>query len=115
METEMEDVEDTITCRGTCDKKVWPKHGRSSFLIHVNKAKKCKAFYTEEEINEFRKISYSQQKKKKVEIYGKNDQSKKLKRRYSCMSDGQSMFCSICGNNHLMPLGVIITTLPEKI
>ena len=80
METEMEDVEDTITCRGTCDKKVWPKHGRSSFLIHVNKAKKCKAFYTEEEINEFRKISYSQQKKKKVEIYGKNDQSKKLER-----------------------------------
>ena len=76
----MEAIEDTITCRGTCEKKIWAKHGRSNFLTHISRAKKCKALYTEEEINEFRKISYSQQKKKKVEIYGKNDQSKKLER-----------------------------------
>ena len=61
----MEAVEDTITCRGTCGKKVWPMHGISSFLIHLTKAKKCKVLYSEEEINEFKKISYNQQKKKK--------------------------------------------------
>ena len=80
MDTEMEAVEDTITCRGTCDKKVWPLYGTSSFLKHVTKAKKCKALYTEEEINEFKKLSYSQQKKKQVEAYDETEKNKKLKR-----------------------------------
>ena len=80
MDTEMEAVEDTITCRGTCDKKVWPKHGRSSFLTHITRAKKCKALYTEEEIKEFKKLSYSQKKKNQTETYDENEKNKKLKR-----------------------------------
>ena len=72
MDTEMEAVEDTVTCRVTCDKKVWPKHGRSSFLTHLTRAKKCKILYTAEEIEEFKKLAYLQQKKRKVETYDEN-------------------------------------------
>ena len=80
MDTKMEAVEDTITCRGTCDKKVWPKHGRSNFLTHITRAKKCKILYTTEEIEEFKKLSYLQKKKRQIETYDENEKNKKLER-----------------------------------
>ena len=79
MDTEMEEVDDNITCRGTCKKKVWPKKGRSNFLRHITQAKKCKILYTEDEIEEFRKLSYKMELKRQRESYDE-DKSKKLKR-----------------------------------
>ena len=83
MDSEMEEIEDTITCRGAC-KKVWPRFGRSSFLIHITKAKKCKILYSEEEIEEFKKKSCSRSKTKELkrqrEMYDKNVKNEKLKR-----------------------------------
>ena len=80
MDTEMEEVEDNITCRGTCKKKVWPKYGRSNFLRHITQAKKCKDLYTDDEIENFRKLSYNRKKQMQVEGYDENEKNKKLKR-----------------------------------
>ena len=76
----MEAVDNNITCRGSCEKKVWPKFGRSNFLKHITFAKKCKALYTEEEIKEFKKLSYIKTKEKQIENYDENEKNKKLKR-----------------------------------
>ena len=82
MDSKMEEIEDNITCRGAC-KKVWPRFGRSSFLTHITKAKKCKTLYTEDEIAEFQKSSYNRKKRKIIEkqkeTYDENVKNKKLK------------------------------------
>ena len=84
MDTEMDEVEDNITCRGTCKKKVWPKNGRSNFLRHITQAKKCKDLYTDDEIEEFQKLSYNRKKNKEVkrqrESYNNDEKKKNLKR-----------------------------------
>ena len=80
MDTEMEEVEDNITCRGTCKKKIWPKYGRSNFLRHITQAKKCKDLYTDDEIENFRKLSYNRKKQMRIEGYDENERNKELKR-----------------------------------
>ena len=80
MDTEMEEVEDDITCRGTCKKKVWPKYGRSNFLRHITQAKKCKELYTQDEIEKFQSLSYNRKKQMRVEGYDENEKNKELKR-----------------------------------
>ena len=51
-------MEETITCKGPCERKNWPKYGRSSFLRHISQAKTCRAMYTVEEIDTLKQSSH---------------------------------------------------------
>ena len=77
-------MEETITCKGPCERKNWPKYGRSSFLRHLSQAKKCRAMYTIEEIDELKKSSHERKEtlalKRKRDDYDPEVRNKKYKK-----------------------------------
>jgi hypothetical protein len=79
-------MEETIICKGPCERKEWPKYGRSSFLRHISQANKCKVMYTAEEIDEFKQSSQernqTRKRKRDKEEYDPANRNKKYQETY---------------------------------
>ena len=79
-------MEETIICKGPCERKEWPKYGRSSFLRHISQAKTCRAMYTVEEIDTLKQSSHKRKEtlelKRKRDGYDPELRNKKHKKSY---------------------------------
>jgi hypothetical protein len=76
-------MEETVICKGPCERKEWPKYGRSSFLTYISRATKCRALYTVEEIDVLKQSAQEKketlQRKRKRYNYDPGERNKKYK------------------------------------
>ena len=76
-------TEETVVCKGPCQRKEWPRFGRSSILRHLSQASKCRSLYTNQDIEELKETSQSRKRKREHDDYDANERRKKHLKTYN--------------------------------